>query len=125
MNHRHDLRERGSINAFMRGVRAFAEASLVALAFGIGILLIGTPIALIFRVVHEGLSWLARLGGDPSGFGEALVSVVSIAGSLAMTAVVVRLLVGLFRWRSHSTDQSVIEGDRLNARRVAGGVTIL
>jgi len=34
------------IGSFLRGVRAFAEASLVALAFGVAIFLIGLPLAL-------------------------------------------------------------------------------
>ena len=48
------------IASFVRVVRAFAEASLAAVAFAVAILLIGLPIALVVRVVHDGVQWLAR-----------------------------------------------------------------
>jgi hypothetical protein len=46
--------------SFVRVIRGFAGASLAVLAFAIAILLIGIPIALIVRGLHEGLSWLVR-----------------------------------------------------------------
>ena len=46
--------------SFVRVVRGFAEASVAVLAFAIAILLLGIPIALIVRGLHEGLSWLVR-----------------------------------------------------------------
>ncbi len=49
------------ITLFLRTIRGFAEASLVALGFALAILLIGAPIALIVRGLHEGFSWLAAL----------------------------------------------------------------
>ena len=39
------------ITSFWQGVRAFAEASLLALAFGFAILLIGVPLALSVRAL--------------------------------------------------------------------------
>ena len=96
--------------SFVRVVRGFAEASLVALAFAGAILLIGTPIALIVRGLHEGLSWLVRLGGDMSALVQALVSVSSVVGGLVIAAVFATLLVRLFRWR-HTFRARVISGE--------------
>lgn len=42
-------------------IRGFAGASLVAVAFALAILIIGTPIALIVGAAHAGLSWLIGL----------------------------------------------------------------
>lgn len=92
--HRHT-----GITSFWQGVRAFAGASLVALGFGFAILLIGVPLALSVRVVYEGLSWLARLGGEMGAVVQMLVSVASVVGGIAMTAVFTTGLVGFFRWR--------------------------
>ena len=87
------------IASFWQGVRAFAEASLLALAFGFAILLIGVPLALSVRVVYESLSWLARLGGEMGAVVQTLVSVASVVGGIIVTAVFTRGLVGFFRWR--------------------------
>jgi hypothetical protein len=85
--------------SFMRSSRAFAGASLVALAFGFAVFLIGLPLALGVRVVHESLSWLARLGGETGPVAEALVSVASVVGGIMLTVVFARALIGFFRWR--------------------------
>jgi len=85
--------------SFVRVMRGFAEASLVALAFVCAILLIGIPIALIVRGLHEGLSWVVRLGGDMSALVQALVFVSIVAGGLVIAAVFTRLLVRFFHWR--------------------------
>jgi hypothetical protein len=90
---------RTALSSFVRVIRAFAEASVVALGFVLAILAIGTPIALIVRGLHESLSWLARLHGDPSAIVEALVSLSSVAGGVILTAVLIRLVVGFFHWR--------------------------
>jgi hypothetical protein len=92
--HRHS-----GITSFWEGVRAFAEASLLALAFGFAILLIGVPLALSVRIVYESLSWLARIGGEMGAVVHTLVSVASVVGGMILTAVVARGLVGFFRWR--------------------------
>ena len=92
--HRHT-----EITSFWEGVRAFAGVSLLALAFGFAILLIGVPLALSVRGVHESLSWLARLGGEMSPVVQTLVSVASVGGGIIVTAVFTRGLVGFFRWR--------------------------
>ena len=92
--HRH-----AGITSFSQGVRAFAEASLVALAFGFAIFLIGLPVALSVRVMYESLSWLAGIGGEMGPVAEALVSVASVVGGVILTAVFTRGLVGFFRWR--------------------------
>jgi hypothetical protein len=89
----------GKNDSLLRVVRGFAEASLAALAFVLAILLIGTPIALIVRGLHETLSWLVRLRGEMTTLVEALVSVGSVGGGLVLTAVLIRLLVGFFQWR--------------------------
>jgi hypothetical protein len=86
-------------NSFMRSSRAFAGASLVALAFGFAVFLIGLPLALGVRVVHEGLSWLARLGGETGPVAEALVSIASVVGGIMLTVVFARALIAFFRWR--------------------------
>lgn len=83
----------------MRVVRAFAEAAVVALAFGFTILLIGLPVVLSVRLAHESLSWLARLGGEMGPVADAVVSIASVVGGIALAAVLVRGLVGFFRWR--------------------------
>jgi len=88
------------IASFVRGVREFAEASLVALAFAFAIFLIGLPLALSVRIVHESLSWLAGLGGEMGPVAEALVMIASVVGGMMLTAVFAIALVGFFRWRS-------------------------
>jgi hypothetical protein len=109
------------MTSFVRVIRAFAEASLVALGFAFAILVIGTPIALIVRGLHEGLSWLARLVGDPSSMIDALVSVSAVAGGVFLTAVFIRLLVGFFHWRRRFRG-GVITGHTANARLDQRGV---
>lgn len=89
--------------SFLRVIRGFAEASLVVLAFAFAILLIGIPIALIVRGLYEGLSWLVRLSGDTSAPVQALVWVSSVAGGLAIAAILARLLVRFFHWRHSET----------------------
>jgi hypothetical protein len=107
--------------SFVRVVRGFAEASLVALAFAGAILLIGMPIALLVRGLHEGLSWLVGLGGHMSALVQALVSVSSVVGGLVIAAVFATLLVRFFRWR-HTFRAHVIsrENPHHNATPPAG-----
>jgi hypothetical protein len=88
-----------SLTSFLRVIRGFAEGSLVALGFGLAILLIGSPLALLARGVYEGLSWLARLRGETSALLEAFVYISSVVGTVILVAVLVRLLVGFFNWR--------------------------
>jgi hypothetical protein len=83
----------------VRIISELAEGSLVAMAFALAILLIGTPIALLVRGVHASLSWLAALRGDMLTIDPALVSVASSLGALALTALFARALVVCFRWR--------------------------
>jgi zinc transporter ZupT len=78
-------------------IRGFAEGSLVGLGFALAILAIGTPLALLVRGVHEGLSWLVRLRGETSALMDAFVSVSSILGVLILVAVFTRLLVGFLQ----------------------------
>jgi hypothetical protein len=91
--------QRGQTVSFVRVIRGFAGASLAALGFVVAILLIGAPVALIVRGLYEGLSRLARGGGDISALADALVSVASVGGSVVLAAVFVRLLVAFFDWR--------------------------
>jgi hypothetical protein len=42
----------------LRLVRAFAEASVVVIAFAVATLAVGTPIALAVRALHDIVSWL-------------------------------------------------------------------
>ena len=53
-----DVRE--PLMRFIRLVQGFAEASVVVIAFAVAILLLGLPVALAVRVVHEIVSWFAR-----------------------------------------------------------------
>jgi hypothetical protein len=55
MVHEIDATERrpGGIAGLLRVIRAFAEASLLAIAFAFAILLIGLPFALLGRLVHD------------------------------------------------------------------------
>ena len=69
------------------------------LGFALAILLIGTPLALLARGVHEGLSWLVALRGETSALTDVFVSVSSGVGTVILVAVLVRLLVGFFNWR--------------------------
>ena len=87
------------MKSFLRVVRGFAEASLVVLGFALAILLIGTPLALLARGVHEGLSWLVALRGETSALMEAFVSVSTVLGTVILVDVFVRLLVAFFNWR--------------------------
>ena len=85
--------------SLVRVIRGFAEGSLAVLAFAIAIVVLGIPLALMVRGLHDGLSALVRLRGDMSPLVEALVSVSSVAGSLVLALVVATLLVRFFHWR--------------------------
>lgn len=98
MNNRHTTPKLDN-PSFIGVIRGFAEASVVALAFVLAVLAIGTPFALLARGVHEGLSWLARLSGETSALMEALVSVASVLGTILVVAVLVRVLARFFQWR--------------------------
>ena len=92
-----------TIAAFARGLRAFAEASLVAgLGFSVVVLLIGTPIALLVRGLYEGLSWLTRSGDMTGPFIEALVAVASSVGGVTLFALAARTVVRRFWQRRES-----------------------
>jgi len=97
-----DNKTAGTWRSLFRVIRAFAEGSVVAFGFAFAILAVGTPIVLIIRGLHEGLSWLARLVGDPSLLVEALLSISSIAGGVTLTALIIRLLVIWISARSRS-----------------------
>jgi len=112
------------IAAFVRGVREFAEASVVALVLGFVIFLIGVPLALGVRVVHESLSRLARLGGEIGPVAEAMVAVPGVVGGLMLTVIFAGTLVGFFRWRgralrrrSHASDVATEEVPARQLRR--------
>ena len=46
------------VRRLLRLVREFAEASVVVIAFAVAILVVGTPIALAVRALHDIVSWL-------------------------------------------------------------------
>ena len=46
------------VGRLLRLLRAFAEASVVVIAFAVAILAVGTPIALTVRALHDIVSWL-------------------------------------------------------------------
>lgn len=87
------------LTALFRVIRGFAEGSVVAFGFAFAILAVGTPIVLSIRGLYEGLSWLTRLVGGSSAFGDALVSVSGVAGVVILTAVFIKLLVRFLHWR--------------------------
>ena len=87
------------LTSFIRVIRGFAEGSLVVLGFALAILLIGTPLALLARGVHEGLSWFVALRGETSALVDAFVSVSTVIGTVILVASFVRLLVAFFNWR--------------------------
>lgn len=68
---------RGS-TSFVRVIRGAAAASLVVLGFGLAILLIGTPIALVVRALYEGLLWLAGAPGSISNVAAAFVLIAAV-----------------------------------------------
>jgi hypothetical protein len=45
--------QRTGVAGLLRVIRAFAEASLLSIAFAFAILLIGLPLALLGRLVHD------------------------------------------------------------------------
>jgi hypothetical protein len=94
-----ETRRQDAITSFARVIRGFAEASLVAFGFAFAILLIGIPVALIVRTLHEGLSWVARLHGDLSAPLGALVGVSTVAAGAVLIIVFVKLLVPFPDWR--------------------------
>ena len=107
----------------MRVIRGFAEGSLVALGLALAILLIGTPLALLARGVHEGLSWLVGLRGETSALIEAFVSMAGVLGTVILVAVFVRLLVGFFDWRRRFRTRGSIgrtASTRLNPHEIEG-----
>lgn len=79
----------------------------MALGFAVVILAIATPIALIGRGVHVAVSWLAGFAGESSATMEAIVAIVSVAGTVAVTGVSIALLVGFFRWRRRFRDRVI------------------
>jgi hypothetical protein len=89
----------GALRSFVRVVRGFAEGSMVVLGFALAIVLIGMPLALLARAVHEGLSWLVALRGETSALTDAFVTASSVVCTVTLVAVLVRLLVGFFNWR--------------------------
>jgi hypothetical protein len=48
-----------SLAPVRRVVRAFAEASVVAVGFALAILLLGLPVALAGRLLHDLIAWIA------------------------------------------------------------------
>lgn len=99
MDNRIATSEAGGLTSFLRVVRGFAEASLLSLGFGLAILLIGTPLALLARGVHEGLLLLVALRGETSALTEAFVSASTVIGTVILIAAFVRLLGAFFKWR--------------------------
>jgi hypothetical protein len=99
MNNRTATPRVDGLRSFLRVIRGFAEGSLVVLGFVLAILLIGTPLALLARGVHEGVSWLVAVRGGTSALIEPFVSISTFLGTVILAAGFVRLLVGFFNWR--------------------------
>jgi len=83
----------GYLARLMRLVRALGEASLLALGFAAMILLIGTPLGLGVRGIHDVLSWAIPGGGELRAF---VVSATSVVGGVALTTMFWRTIVELF-----------------------------
>jgi len=47
----------GSLRQFLAAVRELAETSIVVVAFAFAILMLGLPVALALRGVHDIVSW--------------------------------------------------------------------
>ena len=60
MNEDLERRDRTCAARVLRIIREIAEASVVAVAFALAILVIGAPIALLVRALHDSLSWLVQ-----------------------------------------------------------------
>jgi hypothetical protein len=103
MNNRPATRQRGATASFVRVVRGVAEASLVPLVFACAILLLGMPVALFVRGLHDVLWWLVAGQGDMSALVPAFVSVSSVTGGLLIAALLAVLLVRFLHWRSTFT----------------------
>jgi hypothetical protein len=73
--------------------------------FAFAILIIGTPIALLVRGLHDGLSWFVGLGGEMAARERTLVSVVSTVAGIALTALFARVIVVCFHWRRTVRDR--------------------
>ena len=101
MDNRTPTARGNGLRSLLRVIRAFAEGSLVVLGFALSMVLVGTPLALLARGVHAGLSWLVRLTGEPSTLIEAFVSLATAVGSVILVGGLIRLLVGFVRWRSN------------------------
>jgi hypothetical protein len=96
-------RDPKGMESFGAGLRTIAEASLVAaLGLPVAVLLIGTPIVLLVRTLHEGLSWLTRAGDMTGPFIEAIVAVASSVGGVLLFALSARFFVRLF-WQRRAS----------------------
>jgi len=86
-----------ALTSFTRGARAIGVASLLAaVALPAVVLLLGAPLALLVRTLHEGLSWLTRAGGMTSPFIEASIAFASAVSGLALFALSARVLLRFY-----------------------------
>jgi len=106
MNKNVEHRNRDGAPRILGIVQGFAEASLVAVAFALAILVIGTPIALLVRALRDSLSWLIGLGADGTAMERMLVSVASTVGGVVLTVVFAGAIVVLFSWRRAVRDRA-------------------
>lgn len=103
-----------AFTSFARGARAIGAASLLgAVGFPVAVLLIGTPIALLVRILQEALSWLTRSGGITGPFIEAFIALASSVGGVVLFALSARLLLTFFRQRRKNQYRRVSTDDRL------------
>jgi hypothetical protein len=113
--------------SFAPGLRAIAEASLVAaLGLPVAVLLIGTLIALLVRTLHEGLSWLTRSGDVTGPFIEGLVAVASAVGGVLLFALSAQFFVRLFWQRRAGRDgmkSSDSTSEKLLSRHLAEAIS--
>jgi hypothetical protein len=112
---------RSGITAFVRVIRAVAGASLAAVGFALAILLIGTPVALVVRGVHESLSWLVRLRGEVSPLEEAIVAASSVAAAIVLVVVFARGMSQFFDWRRKFRARMIgeLDGSAAEAAEIA------
>lgn len=96
-----EVRDRGAMASFARGVRAIVGASLLgAVGFPVVILVIATPIVLLVGTVQDALTWLTRSAGMTGPFVEGVVGLASMVSGVLLFTWTARSLLRL--WRTHA-----------------------
>lgn len=78
-------------------IRQVGGASLLSFGFGLAVLLVGVPLAASLWLAHAGIAWAVRAGGHAGAAADALVSIVSVAAGLLLTASLARVVFQVVR----------------------------